>query len=276
MNQGLFRFHLDRYRTNSIGSTQKAKVMCVASGKGGVGKTFFTTNFSKYLDSKRKRVLLIDCDVYLSNCYLSLGVTPGKNLFDLMDGDKFTDCITRVGGIDLISGRSGNDIGDESDYVKTILGLIQSLEYSYDYILLDCPAGIDSKILSLMAYCDQRIILLNPNKYSLTDAYSLIKTMRVRYGVRSFYGIVNRCDKTQLSSELLSRLINTCHAFLPDIKIKNIGQIPIFANDESNILEKNSTHQNLSNIFNLLNDNEGTDSKFCLQNSLEMDFQVSF
>ena len=276
MNQGFFRFHLDKYRTETLKNNKKAQVMCVASGKGGVGKTFFTTNFAKYLDSKGKKVLLIDCDVYLSNCYLSFGVTPGKDLFDLIDGDDFSECVTKVGGIDLISGRNGNEIDSEGDYVKTILSMIQSLEFSYDYILLDCPAGIDNKVLSLMAYCDERVLLLNPNKYSLTDAYSLIKTLRLRYGVKFFKTIINRCDEARVGKDLTTRLINTCHSFLPDVTVQNIGDIPTYVGVQSIEAEINSTYTNLNNVFHLLNDKEAEGSEYYLQSNLEMEFQVSF
>jgi len=276
MNQGFFRFHLDKYRTETLKNNKKAQVMCVASGKGGVGKTFFTTNFAKYLDSKGKKVLLIDCDVYLSNCYLSFGVTPGKDLFDLIDGDDFSECVTKVGGIDLISGRNGNEIDSEGDYVKTILSMIQSLEFSYDYILLDCPAGIDNKVLSLMAYCDERVLLLNPNKYSLTDAYSLIKTLRLRYGVKFFKTIINRCDEARVGKDLTTRLINTCHSFLPDVTVQNIGDIPTYVGEQSIEAEINSTYTNLNNVFHLLNDKEAEGSEYYLQSNLEMEFQVSF
>jgi len=276
MNQGFFRFHLDKYRTETLKNNKKAQVMCVASGKGGVGKTFFTTNFAKYLDSKGKKVLLIDCDVYLSNCYLSFGVTPGKDLFDLIDGDDFSECVTKVGGIDLISGRNGNEIDSEGDYVKTILSMIQSLEFSYDYILLDCPAGIDNKVLSLIAYCDERVLLLNPNKYSLTDAYSLIKTLRLRYGVKFFKTIINRCDEARIGKDLTTRLINTCYSFLPDVTVQNIGDIPTYVGEQSIEAEINSTYTNLNNVFHLLNDKEAEGSEYYLQSNLEMEFQVSF
>jgi flagellar biosynthesis protein FlhG len=276
MNQGLFRFHLDRYRSNETIKNVKARVISVASGKGGVGKTFFTTNFARYLGTMNKKVLLIDCDVYLSNCYLSLGVTPRKDLFDLMEGDSFSDCITNVGGIDLVSGRSGNEDGHDGDYVQTILSLIQSLEYTYDYILLDCPAGIDSRILSLMAYSDERVVLLNPNKYSLTDAYSVVKTLRKKYGVKSFNTVVNKCSAVRDAKDVNRRLLGTCLSFLPDVKIRGIGQIPLYSDKQNFSEEFNSTCKELSNIFQLLHDNGLEGSDFCLQNNLEMEFQVSF
>ena len=276
MSNDLFRYHLDKYRTNGRSPERKSKVISIASGKGGVGKTFFSTNFAKFLDSKKRKVLLIDCDVYLSNCYLSLGVTPGKDLFDLHDGELFHNCVTKVGGIDLISGRSGNEHKEDVDYVKTILSLVQSLEYSYDYILLDCPAGIDSKILSLMAYCDERIVLMNPNKYSLTDAYSLIKTLRLNYGVKEFKTVTNRSDNLLAEKEINERLTNTCMTFLPDVRIKNIGSISRLDNHITNEAERISLRNNLCNIFEFFNDKEATDSEFYLQKGLEMEFQVTF
>ena len=276
MDQGLFRFHLDKYRTAGDKVSEKASVMAIASGKGGVGKTFFSTNLARFLAAEKKKVLLIDCDVYLSNCYLSLGVTPDKDLFDLVEGDSFLNCVTDVDGVHLISGRSGCENGENEKYVKTILGLIQSLEHSYDFIILDCPAGIDSKILSLMTYCDERIVLMNPNKYSLTDAYSLIKTLRLKFGVMDFSTIINKCSNKNESQEINLRLNGTCLSFLPDVRLKFLGNIPKYEHFHGAREERISSCNKLSNIFRLLNDRNVEGGECYLQNNLKMEFQVSF
>ena len=272
MNEGQFRKKMDEYRSSL---RSKASVIAVASGKGGVGKTFFTTNLAKYLESEGQRVLIIDCDVYLSNCYLHFGVTPEKDIFDLINGDDIAKCITNVGGIDLISGRSGDEFNKNIDYVKTILGVTQSLEFKYDYILLDCPAGIDSKILSLMTYCDERLVILNPNKYSLTDGYSLIKTLRLHYGVKEFSLIVNKCDSINECSHFSRRIDNTCMSFLPDVKVQMLGRLPTIIN---RCREKDSSQEiskNLGNVVSLLNDKRKT-GPIWLSHDLKTEFQVSF
>lgn len=278
MNEYLFRKNIEKYRTEldeKFVEKKKAKVLSIASGKGGVGKTFFSTNFARFLESINRKVLLIDCDVFLSNCYLSLGVTPSRDIFDLIDGEEIGSCITTVGNIDLLSGRSGNDTGASSEeYVKTILGVIQSCEFCYDYILLDCPAGIEGKILSLMAFADERVLVMNPDKYSLTDAYSLIKTLRTKYGVLDYITIVNKCDSIEDEQEMFNRIISTCQTFLPDVRVCNRGSIPNYKN-KSFEQEKNSTSKFFNNLFFHLDDIY-KDHGLVGHKKMEMDFHLSF
>ena len=279
MNKNLFRRNIDKYRSD-VSATKagfnKARVFSVASGKGGVGKTFFSTNFARFLEMNNKKVLLIDCDVFLSNCYLSLGVTPTKDLFDLIRGEDISNCITSVGNIDLLSGRSGNDTGiSSSEYTKMILGVIQSSESKYDFIILDCPAGIENKILSLMAYADERVIVMNPDKYSFTVSYSLIKTLRSKYGVLDFNAVINKCDTLDDESNIFGRIISTCHTFLPDVKVRSKGRIPRIENKINSLEENSTTYKIFNNLFSHLDDS-CIESGLFGQHQMKMEFHLSF
>ena len=58
-----------------------------------------------------------------------------------------------------------------------LIGIISHHEKDYDYIILDCPAGIAKEVLTINAYCDDRIVVVTPDKSSITDSYSLIKLL---------------------------------------------------------------------------------------------------
>ena len=175
MSSSDFRRLVDKYRVMEIKERQKFFRSPVV--KVELERLFFT-NIARHIADKGEKVLLIDCDVYLSNCYLSLGVTPARNIFDLINGFPLHDCITHINGVDLLSGTSGIDIESDANFVETVIRVIQSLDSQYDYIILDCPAGLEKRMLSLMSFSDERLLVLNPNKYSLTDCYGLIKTLR--------------------------------------------------------------------------------------------------
>lgn len=271
-----FRKFLNNHRSEPHIQNNQAKVISVASGKGGVGKTFFSTSLAKFLVSKRNKVLVIDCDVFLSNCYLSLGVTPQKDIFDLMAGEPIENCITNIYGIDLISGRSGNELDSSENYVETIIRITQSLESKYDFIILDCPAGIERKMLSLMAYSDERIIVLNPNKFSLTDSYSLIKTLKLKFGVNNYSILLNKCDSKIDEDNISNSLLRTCNTFLPDIYIKKLGRINNYNLPTQLNGEIISTDLIWSNVYEYLNDNVSSEILVQPKNHEEMEFRTAF
>ena len=254
MSRSDFRQLVDKYRLHGVNG--KAKVLSVASGKGGVGKTFFSTNIAKHIADEGKKVLLIDCDVYLSNCYLSLGVTPSRNIFDLLNGVPLEECITQINGVDLLSGTSGIEIESDVNFVETVIRVIQSLDSRYDFIILDCPAGIERRMLSLMSFSDERLLVLNPDKYSLTDCYGLIKTLRKTHGVSSFSLVVNKCDDIFCEKNVTRSILNTCNSFLPDVSVKPLGRIEQMREIELADREKISTAEVWSNIFSYLIDRD--------------------
>ena len=222
-----------------------------------------------------KRVLLIDCDVYLSNCYLSLGVTPAKNIFDLINGAPLEHCITQINGVDLISGTSGVDIESDVNFVETVIRVIQSLDSQYDYIILDCPAGLEKRMLSLMSFSDDRLLVLNPNKYSLTDCYGLIKTLRKTHGVNSFSLVVNKCDDHSAENNVTRSILNTCHSFLPDVSVKPLGRIELLRDVELADRAKISSAEVWSNIFSYLIDRDFNATEKRIFSVEEEAFQVS-
>ena len=141
------------YSKHSRYLSKTAHTISITSGKGGVGKTFFSVSFATLLASKGYKVLLIDCDFNLSNCFLALNITPEKDLLDFHRGENLEKCLYKYKNLSLLSGRNGdNDIFSEKiNLVDTILKSIVSLESEFDFIVLDSPAGIEEQALSINA-----------------------------------------------------------------------------------------------------------------------------
>jgi len=129
-------------------------IVTVASGKGGVGKTWFAISLAQALTKAGKRVLLFDGDLGLANIDVQLGVMPDQDLATVVSG-KITlfEAVTKVEstGFDLIGGRSGsgalarlNQTALE-DLQRNLIGVGQH----YDLVVLDLGAGVDTGVTTL-------------------------------------------------------------------------------------------------------------------------------
>ena len=193
-----------------------AKTIAVASGKGGVGKTYCSVNISKELSRLGKRVLLIDCDFNLSNCAIALGVKTNKTILDYYRGVPLEKCIVEVGGFDLLIGESGNlgVLNVDKFLPSLILEFLPKISKDYDYILFDMPAGLDLSILNLTSYCDYRFVVVNSAEFSITDSYALIKVLNQKYGVYENFILPNMISSEEGLIRLENKLKKVVNEFL--------------------------------------------------------------
>lgn len=196
---------------------RKAKTISITGGKGGVGKTSIALKLAKELSKQGSKVLLIDCDYNLSNTAIKLGVPLNDEFFSLISSKKnFEDCLYKDGNFHLLPSCNGsldlfkNDIEIE----QFIVDIIYSHEKDYDYILLDCPAGLQRSMLTLNAYCDERVVVVTPDKSSITDSYSLIKVLKTHFGVNSNHLIVNKVSNKKQFLKVVNTLSETIENFL--------------------------------------------------------------
>lgn len=154
-------------------------VIAIASGKGGVGKTFLSITMAHALARRRARVLLVDCDLGLANIDIQLGLTPKADLGSVLSGAMSVDqvVIHHPAGFDILSGRSGSgelaSLGDA--YGDRLRQLLAALASSYDAILLDLGAGLDRFVRDLASAADQLLVVTTDEPTSLTDAYAVLK-----------------------------------------------------------------------------------------------------
>ena len=182
-----------------------AKKIVVTSGKGGVGKTTVTANLGMALANLGLKVLLVDIDFGLNNLDVVLGV-ENKICYDICDAingrcrvkQALVQSNERQNLYVLSSGTfdSANRISGQS-----IKLLLDNLNNVFDYILIDCPAGIDVGFHRAVSCADQAIIVVTPNSTSLRDADKVVSVLK-SYQLDSLSLIVNRargdlisCDK---------------------------------------------------------------------------------
>ena len=193
-------------------------IASVASGKGGVGKTFVTVNLAALLAKKKKRVLAVDCDLGLANMDIMLGLDPPLTLKDVVfRGAAIRDAIIPTkAGFDLIAGSSGVKEMAQPLYekIQLIKDALRPIFPSYDYVLLDTGAGISEMVLQFNLLAYRNIIVLTRELTSLTDAYAMIKVMYQIFARDCFSVIVNSTVNEKEGMKIFSQIDTTCKKFL--------------------------------------------------------------
>ena len=189
----------------------------ITGGKGGVGKTSIALKTAQELASAGYRTLIIDCDSNLSNTAIKLGL-PLENKFEklLSAQATFEECLIQKGNFHLLPACNGSVELFESklNLDEIIIDIIASHEHEYDYILLDCPAGVSREALTLNAYCDHRWVVVTPDKSSITDSYSLVKLLATRFGIKENHLLVNMYQNEKQYQKVVQTLSETIENFL--------------------------------------------------------------
>jgi flagellar biosynthesis protein FlhG len=196
---------------------EKTTTISVTGGKGGVGKTSVSLKLAKELAAQGERVLLIDCDYNLSNTSIKLGLPVANTFYELVSAQKeFSDCLYKDGNFHLLSACNGSiDLFDaEFKLEQIIIDIIHAHEKEYDFILLDCPAGLLRETLTLNAYCDKRIVVVTPDKASITDSYSLMKVLSQKFGIKENHLLVNMYNTHSQFEKVVKTLSETLENFL--------------------------------------------------------------
>ena len=159
------------------------RLVTIASGKGGVGKTCFAIGFSHALAQMGRRILLIDGDIGLANVDVQLGLANGDDLGRaLLKNRSISASIQTVEGIglDVLLGQSGSGTMGVLDprWAERLIVQLQTMNDKYDLIVIDLPSGIDRGLRQMMSAADDSIIVTTEEPTALTDAYALIKTIR--------------------------------------------------------------------------------------------------
>ena len=213
----------------SDASIDRARVIAVASGKGGVGKTQVAMNLSLALARRGRRVVLIDADLGTANVDVALNLSAPHDLSQVLSGRMTIDevAVEIEPGLRVVVGASGlagaADLSalDRGDLV----GSLSRLEHSADELIIDCGAGISQNVLCFAQAADELFVVTTPEPTALTDAYALIKVLarsprRPRISV-----VVNQARTRQEGQDAARRIVDVASRFL-DVSVEAVGQIP--------------------------------------------------
>jgi len=206
------------------------RVICISSGKGGVGKTNVATNLAYALAQNKKRVLLLDADLNLANVDVLLGLTPKYNLHHVLLGEKsLADIlITGPGGFSILPASSGiMELAELSEDQKLyFLSEMEALGHEIDIMLIDTAAGINNNVIYFNLGAQERIIILTPEPTSLTDAYALIKVLSSRHDIKKFRILVNLAESEKEALAVFRKLSMVADRFLGSLSLDYLGYLP--------------------------------------------------
>ncbi|WP_187296167.1 MinD/ParA family protein [Tepidibacter mesophilus] len=202
----------------NIDSNENPRVICISSGKGGVGKTNFTLNLALSLRQKGNRVLVIDADLGLANIEILLGIDIKYGFIDLVEDNVKIEDIMVEGplGIKIISGGAGiNEVADLPLYkINKILNNMIYLKQYVDFILIDTGAGISKSVMSFVLAAQEVIVVTTPEPTSIADAYALIKVITKKTNEKIINMVINRVDNKKEADTTFKKMEMVSKRFL--------------------------------------------------------------
>lgn len=196
-----------------------ANIIAVASGKGGVGKTWFSVTLSHALAKMGKRVLLFDGDLGLANVDVQLGLMPKRDLNDVIRGRLGLDKVVQTyedGGFDIVAGRSGQASLSAlpSQRLAILRDQILDISSEYDVVIADLGAGVDRTVRMLSATASSTLLISTDEPTSLTDAYAFIKLGNAAGMSKNVSIVVNMASSITEGEKTYKTLLKACENFL--------------------------------------------------------------
>ena len=231
--------------SQQIQHSGSTRVIAVTSGKGGVGKTSFSVNLAIQLSKRGKKVVIIDADFGLANVEIMLGIRPQYNMADLIYHEMNIDDIITKGPLDIgfISGGSGvqDMVNLDKEQVKILIPKLVRLDSLADVIIIDTGAGISDAVLEFVRSSPEVIIVATPEPTSITDAYSLLKTVNrskdFMVEEKKIQIVSNRVGSKEEGKEIYDKLNIVSTKFL-NIHLEYLGAIMQDSNASKAIIEQ--------------------------------------
>ncbi|MBK8178577.1 MAG: P-loop NTPase [Planctomycetes bacterium] len=205
-----------------------APSLCVASGKGGTGKSVVSAAFAA-LWSETGRTLLVDADLGVGNAHLMQSVQPTRTLVDVVRGrasaaEAVTPCASRL---DLLAGGSGVSqmASLTPGELRLIAEAVEALDSRYDMLVVDSAAGISEQTIAFASASDLVVIVTTSDPTAMTDAYAFLKVLFARRRDAHVDLIVNRALEEEEGQRTASRIETVCQRFLGR-GVRFIGSVP--------------------------------------------------
>lgn len=194
-------------------------IILIASGKGGVGKTWFSISLAHLLAQKSKRILVFDGDLGLANIDIQLGLTPESDLGSVLEGTvSFDDAIFTYSpaGFDILAGRSGSGALAQLDFAQLtrIREELRLQALRYDWVFIDLGAGIGGTVRSLTPIASKCLLIINDEPTAITDGYAFLKVTRRTCPHIDFEIVINQADSEHAGQETFEGFARVCERFI--------------------------------------------------------------
>ncbi|MBQ3033711.1 MAG: P-loop NTPase [Deferribacterales bacterium] len=185
-----------------------AKLISIASGKGGVGKSFCSSSLALSLCAAGYKTLLVDADLGGANLHNFVGLkVPGVGLYNyIRERSELSDVIVKSpAGVDFIGG-SGDVLGmahiTKFEKIKILTGLKNE---DYEYVVLDLGAGTSFNMVDMFNVGDIKIVVMSGEPTSIENAYGFLKVAIYRH-IERF--LSKRWDFSEINKKLRSKSMN--------------------------------------------------------------------
>lgn len=169
-----------RFRGGAPAPSQLVPLVAVASGKGGVGKTFLAVNLSMALAEQQQRPLLVDLDWGLANVDVALGLAPHRHMGHVLRGECTLEDVLLTHGDLLLAPNGcgeGPPAGNNADREAALLAQARSPHLRQDITVADTHPGLGERTLSVLRAATLTLLVTTPDPTSLTDTYALLKVL---------------------------------------------------------------------------------------------------
>jgi flagellar biosynthesis protein FlhG len=206
-----------------------ANVICIASGKGGTGKSILATNLAYLRARQGQRVLLVDFDAGMANAHLLLGVVPKYDLGHVMLGEVLAHEALADGpcGMKLLSGGVGRHslVSPTRRQLDRLFRALHPLESDFDLVIIDHGAGMGYATVAHLAATSTLLLVTNPEVTALSDGYALYKRANMVNPEIKVGLVMNRCASEVEASSAWDRFRGASQRFLGHAP-QYIGWIP--------------------------------------------------
>ena len=182
-----------------------ARIIVVTSGKGGVGKTSIVANVGSVLAAQDYKVCLIDADLGLKNLDVVLGI-ESRVIYDLQDVIENRCELEQA----IIKDKRNNNLFvlpacknldvSKIDYLY-LQRIINKLEQNYDFVIIDCPAGIERGFFNAIKNAKEAIVVATLNISSIRDADKVIGILASE-GILDTKLIINKMNPSLIEDEI--------------------------------------------------------------------------
>ena len=194
-----------------------ARVIVVTSGKGGVGKTTVTANLGMQLANKSYRVCMLDMDIGLNNLDVVMNMEDRVmyTMLDVLEHKcRLREALVQDDYFPLLYILSSGGLNQNlSITISQIKQIINELSTLFDFVLIDCPAGIDAGFKRAVSCADEAIVVTTPHLSSVSDADKVV-TILNSYNISSKRFVINRArgdliqDKVMIDIYDIGKILN--------------------------------------------------------------------
>ncbi len=198
--------------------TGQTEIVAVASGKGGVGKTWLSITLAHAACLAGRSAIILDGDIGLANVDIQAGISPRLDLSAWAQGDAALAEIVHHAdaGFDVIPGASGSSAmaGLGAPDIARLIGDFRNLASAYDLGLIDISAGVEAAQIRLAGAAGRCLLVITEDPTALTDGYAFVKLAQRLKRPPRFGVVVNMAESKESGVAAYKALAKATTGFL--------------------------------------------------------------